>query len=74
MCESDNDEQLLMTFEFRESVRLHSINIVAPSGGAAPLNATSNDSSYLQFRWCLRLFETVSGEDDRKCSGKPRTV
>ena len=38
VCESDNDEQLLMTFEFRESVRLHSINIVAPSGDGAPLN------------------------------------
>ena len=35
---------------------------------------TSNDSSDLQFRWCWRLVETVSGEDDRKCSGKPRTV
>ena len=25
-------------------------------------------------RWCLRLVETVSGEDDRWCSEKPRTV
>jgi len=36
VCESDGDEQLLMTFEFREAVRLHSINIVAPPGAAAP--------------------------------------
>ena len=30
----------------------------------------------LQFRFSssLRLVETVSGEDDRKCSGEPRTV
>ena len=28
----------------------------------------------LQFRWSLRVVETVSNEDDRKCSGKPRTV
>ena len=26
----------------------------------------------MQFRWCLRVVETVSGEDDRSCSGKPR--
>ena len=32
--------------------------------------ATSNDRSDLQFRWCLRMVETVSGEDDRECSGK----
>jgi len=36
VCESDDDEQLLMTFEFREAVRLHSINIIAPRGETAP--------------------------------------
>ena len=34
--QSDDDEQLLMTFEFREAVRLHSVNIVAPPGDGAP--------------------------------------
>ena len=28
----------------------------------------------LEFRWFLRLVETVSGDDDRSCSEKPRTV
>eukprot|EP00635_Sarcinochrysidales_sp_CCMP3193_P010286 CAMPEP_0118914474 /NCGR_PEP_ID=MMETSP1166-20130328/14836_1 /TAXON_ID=1104430 /ORGANISM="Chrysoreinhardia sp, Strain CCMP3193" /LENGTH=182 /DNA_ID=CAMNT_0006854061 /DNA_START=27 /DNA_END=575 /DNA_ORIENTATION=+ len=36
VVQSDDDEQLLLTFEFREAVRLHSINIVAPSGSSAP--------------------------------------
>lgn len=36
VCESEDDEQLLMTFEFRESVRLHSINVIAPSDDHAP--------------------------------------
>ena len=36
---------------------------------------TSNDSSDLAtLVRCLRAVETVSGEDDRACSGKPRTV
>jgi len=36
VCESDDDEQLLMTFEFREAVRLHSVDIRAPDSDAAP--------------------------------------
>ncbi|KAJ8598286.1 hypothetical protein CTAYLR_005983 [Chrysophaeum taylorii] len=36
VCESEDDEQLLMTFEFREAVRLHSINVVAPANDHGP--------------------------------------
>lgn len=36
VCESDDDEQLLMTFEFREAVRLHSLNIIAPTDDHGP--------------------------------------
>ena len=36
---------------------------------------TSNDRPrFAIFRWRLRVVDTVSGEDGRKCSGKPRTV
>ena len=28
----------------------------------------------LEFRWRLRMVETVSGEHDGECSGTPRTV
>ena len=33
---SDADEQLLITVEFTESVKLHGISIVAPGGDSAP--------------------------------------
>ena len=41
-----------------------------PAEGAADetplaLRTASNDSSDVEFRWCLRLVETVSGKDDR---------
>ncbi|KAJ1460460.1 putative thioredoxin-like protein [Pelagophyceae sp. CCMP2097] len=36
LCSSADDHEIMMTFTFRESVRLHSINIVAPDSDAAP--------------------------------------
>ena len=40
----------------------------------AELATASNHSIDLEFRWCLRLAETVSGEADGDCSGEPRTA
>ena len=36
--------------------------------------AASNHSIDFEFRWCLRLVEAVSGEDDGECSGEPHIV
>ena len=36
--------------------------------------AAPADRRDLEFCWFLRVVETASGEDDRECSGKPRTV
>ena len=42
-------------------------------GNEASINVQRQERD-LQFRWRLSLVETVSGEDDGECSGKPRTV
>ena len=49
-----------------------SAQLVLKTGRAWRSDAASNDRSDLEFRWCLRLVETVSGEDDGECSGEPR--
>ena len=38
------------------------------------LPPTSNHSIDLEFRWCLRMIHTASGEDDGECSRKSGTV
>ena len=47
---SDADEQLLITVEFTESVKLHGISIVAPGGDSAPAT--------------VKLFNNPGGEMD----------
>ena len=37
-----------------------------------PAAARSNLKNGVDFRWGLRMVETVSGEDDGECSGEPR--
>ena len=51
--------------------RAHSALTVADLHAARQRPTTGRD---LQFRWVLRVAETVSGEDDRECPGKPRTA
>ena len=36
MCQSEDDEQIIINIVFREAVCIHSINIVAPPGEEAP--------------------------------------
>ena len=40
----------------------------------AKYEEASNRGFDLEFRWCLRVVETVSGEDDGACSGEPRDL
>ena len=51
-----------------------------PAGSLRAISRTSQSAPRrpfempLKFRWFLRVVETVMGEEDRECSGKPRTV
>ena len=46
----------------------------ADSDGETDSRWEQRSVAALEFRWCSRVVETVSGEDDGECSGEPRTV
>ena len=47
---------------------------VVVRGRLRDLRDTQRQERLSNSRWCLRVGETVSGDDDRECSGKPRDL
>ena len=46
--------------------------MVCCDSGKNVLHGAQRQAAMCDSRWCLRVVETVSGGDDRECSGEPQ--